>query len=201
MRALAALAAAGVLAAAVVALAGGLGRDSGDGRSGGVPGYRMTVPKAGATVRHPEGWDVVPRAELPAGSPGLVWVARGPQRSAGSACPQPLMLLRASATTGGTLDAAVVLYNRFATARHRGRRVVSQRAVRVPGASRAVLIVADHPARPPQPGRRGSGRRVRTFDLLLEPRSGGAQHLFAHGCRGDLPRRFLESAVLSLRTS
>ncbi len=153
-------------------------------------------------VRHPKDWQR--EQDLPS-SPGLVLVVRG--STSLPSCPDPLLLLRRQVRSTGSLNDAVELYNRFELSRRPGRVVLDQRDVDLPGAERAVLIVAEFPVPAQQPGAAApqgaaqDSQRVRTFDLLLLTETGRAEHLYAAGCPADLPERFLEEAVLSMRTS
>lgn len=147
----------------------------------------------GVDVSRPRTW--TQQTALP-DSPGLVALARGPTAAPG--CPLPVLLLRTEGSTTASLAQAVDLYQRFEQARRPGRELVEERRIEVEGGAEAVLLVADVPAG--EMGvdvAAGSDGTMTTYDLLVLGDDGRAHHLFASGCRADLPEDFLEEAVLS----
>lgn len=146
-------------------------------RAASAPGFRASYPSSWARIPHPPP------------SPGLRLLTQGPVSHPG--CPKPLLLVRQEGAPNGTLDQAVLLYNRLEQLRRPARKVSSQRPVRIRGTQAAVLIVGEYPTEP-------DGATVKSFDLLGRTNTGGALHLFASGCAADLPDQFLRQAVMSL---
>jgi len=105
------------------------------------------------------------------------------------------MLVRRQQNPGGTLNQAVVAYNRVEQLRRPNRRVLAQQPTAVQGAKEAILITATFP----RTGVRGA--TVRSYDLLALSVRGVAFHVFASGCAADLPARFVQRYLLSFNAA